>query len=80
MMEENNKIPFVNTIQCGDNLTLIKSIPDKSIDLIITSPPYYLQRDYGGGSIGGEKKVESYIDALLELFGECVRVIKPGGL
>lgn len=50
-----------NIIQ-GDNLRILKLIPDNSINLIITSPPYFKQRDYGGG-IGNERTVEEYIVA-----------------
>ena len=35
---------IINTIQLGDCYELIKNIPDKSIDLIITDPPYEWQR------------------------------------
>ncbi len=68
----------MNKIICGDNLKLIKEVPDESINLIITSPPYYKQRDYGAG-IGNEKTIEEYINNLLKLFRECVRVIKSDG-
>jgi len=69
---------FLNKIICGDNLELIKEIPSKSINLVITSPPYYQQRDYGS-KMGNEKKVEEYIENLCKLFHECVRVIKDDG-
>jgi len=79
MAEQINK--FINRIICGDSLDLIKQIPDESINLIITSPPYFKQRDYGGfeKEIGNEEKVEEYINNLLKLFHECVRVIKKDG-
>jgi site-specific DNA-methyltransferase (adenine-specific) len=69
---------FLNKIICGNNLELIKELPDKCINLIITSPPYYKQRDYGAG-IGNEKKVEEYIENLLKVFHECVRICKDEG-
>jgi len=69
---------FLNQILCGDNNELIKEIPDQCINLVITSPPYYKQRDYGGG-IGSEKTVEEYLERLIELFRECVRVLRPDG-
>ena len=34
---------FINQIICGDCLDVMKQIPDESIDLIITSPPYNLR-------------------------------------
>lgn len=72
---------FINKIICGNALDLIKEVPDTSINLIITSPPYFQQRDYGGfdNEIGNEKAVEEYIENLLKLFHECVRVIKNSG-
>ncbi len=39
----------IGQILCGDNLDLIRKLPDSSIHLVITSPPYFQQRDYGGG-------------------------------
>ncbi|MAF11407.1 site-specific DNA-methyltransferase [Candidatus Poribacteria bacterium] len=67
-----------DTILCGDAYELIRDIPDDSVHLVITSPPYFRQRDYGAG-IGGEERVEEYVDALLRLFRECVRVARPDG-
>jgi site-specific DNA-methyltransferase (adenine-specific) len=72
-------MPFWNEIVCGDTIDLIKSIPPNSIDLIITSPPYFQQREYDSGGIGNEKKLDDYIFALIKIFRECVRIIKPTG-
>lgn len=49
-LEEN-----INTIIHGDSFELIKLIPDKSIDLIITDPPYGIKRDKGYNGIGTTK-------------------------
>ena len=68
----------IDQILCGDNLELIGKLPDCSIQLVITSPPYFQQRDYGGG-MGNETEVNEYIDKLLCLFQECVRVVKDEG-
>ena len=73
------EMPFWNEIVCGDSVELLKSIPANSIDLIITSPPYFQQREYDGGGIGNEKKPDEYISALMKIFRECVRVIKLTG-
>jgi len=80
-MTENKLDDFINKIICGNSLDLIKKLPNNSINLIITSPPYFQQRDYGGhkDEIGNEKRVEDYIHNLLKLFHECVRVIKQDG-
>lgn len=34
-------------IYCGDALTVLKTLPDNSVNCCITSPPYYALRDYG---------------------------------
>lgn len=68
----------VDQILCGDNLELIRQLPDSSIQLVITSPPYFQQRDYGGG-MGNENNVADYIETLISLFRECVRVVKDDG-
>ena len=73
------KIPFLNKIVCGDSSCILKQIPDSTVDLVITSPPYYQQRHYGGGQTGGEHGVENYIDAVMEVFQECMRVVKDTG-
>ena len=68
----------VDQILCGDNLELIRQLPDSSIQLVITSPPYFQQRDYGSG-MGNENNVTDYIETLICLFRECVRVVKNDG-
>ncbi len=72
---------LLDTILCGDATFLLKQLPGESIDLVVTSPPYYLQRHYNmaGMGVGGEKSVENYIESLLEVFDEVVRVVKPTG-
>lgn len=68
----------IDQILCGDSFELIKTLPDASVHLVITSPPYYRQRDYGGG-MGNEETLQAYLDNLLSLFGECLRVLKDDG-
>jgi site-specific DNA-methyltransferase (adenine-specific) len=72
---------FINKILTGDSSKLLSEIPDEKINLVITSPPYYQQRDYGGfpNEIGNEKKVDDYIKNLLKVFHECVRITRKDG-
>ena len=71
-----------NKIILGDNLSLLKQIENDTFDLIITSPPYFQQRNYGNGDLGiGNETTESeYLKNILTVFGECVRVLKKTGV
>ena len=54
----NKELP-INTVVCGDALEVMKTFPDESIDMCITSPPYWGLRDYGVEQIfGGDKDCE----------------------
>lgn len=56
-------------IECGDTLEHIKSIEKGSIDLIVTSPPYWAKRVYNGeGEIGSEETPELYVKRLADFF------------
>lgn len=72
---------FINKVICGDSLEILKKIPDHSIDLCITSPPYWGLRDYGLGpdQLGYEPTPELYIDHLTEIFNEVKRTLKKEG-
>jgi site-specific DNA-methyltransferase (adenine-specific) len=71
----------INTIITGDCLAILQELESDTIDLIITSPPYFQQRDYGNGNlgVGNEANEEQYLDNILAIFFECVRVMKPTG-
>jgi len=74
------KDKFLDKILTGDSAKLLKEIPDNSIHMVITSPPYFQQRDYGvEGAIGNERTVEGYIDNLMKVFHECVRITRTDG-
>lgn len=64
---------------CGDSLNVLKKIPDNSIDCVITSPPYYMKRQYLGGGIGLEKTYQEYVENLLVIIKEIYRILKPTG-
>ena len=64
----------------GDAGAILGLFPSSCIDMVITSPPYWNQRDYAGdSSIGEEPSVQEYIKALLRIFSEVKRVLKPQG-
>jgi len=58
----------------GDCLRLLKQIPDRSIQLIVTSPPYNIGKEY-------EKKrqLQDYIQLQEQVIRECVRVLSDTG-
>ena len=54
-------------------------MPDKSVHLIITSPPYWQLKDYGtDDQIGFNESYESYINNLNLVWSECNRILKDG--
>lgn len=74
-------VPSLNRIYHGDNLALLSQWPEGLADCIVTSPPYYRQRDYAGESqqVGLEETPQVYVRRLVEIFGQCRRVLKESG-
>lgn len=71
---------FTDKIIQGDSLDILKKIPSESINMIITSPPYWSLRDYNmDGQIGLEDSFEEYINKLCDIFEESKRVLKKDG-
>ena len=66
---------FINKILLGDCEEILKDLPDNSVDLIFTSPPYADQRQktYGGVS------PDEYVDWFLPKASQFMRVLKPTG-
>ncbi|RCW46656.1 MULTISPECIES: site-specific DNA-methyltransferase [unclassified Halanaerobium] len=77
--KQNNKLTEekINQIVCADSLEYLKTIPDNSIDLIFTSPPYNFGLDYE--ATDDSIKWQQYLDQLFAIFDECIRVLKYGG-
>lgn len=70
----------LNNIICGDALEVLKTFPDKCIDCVITSPPYWGLRNYSAdGQIGMEKTFVEYLQKMLLVITEIKRVLKPSG-
>ncbi len=72
-------LPFINSIICGDALAVLPRIPDQSIDLIITSPPYNFGHSYAQDPHDDTREWNEFFDRLLFVWRECARVLKPGG-
>ena len=58
----------------GDCLEFLSGIPDESMQLVVTSPPYNIGKSY-------ERKntLDKYLQWQDQVIGECVRVLRPGG-
>jgi len=66
----NNRI----TLYLGDCLDLLKEMPDESVSLVVTSPPYNIGKEY-------EKKtsLDNYLSWQKKVITECNRVLQPTG-
>jgi site-specific DNA-methyltransferase (adenine-specific) len=72
-------LPFVNRIICADALRALACLPDGSIDLIVTSPPYNFGHSYAQDPHDDTHEWNTYFEKLLVVWRECERVLKPGG-
>lgn len=69
-----------NAVLVGDATEKLRALPQKSIDCIITSPPYYMLRDYGvSDQIGLEPNVELWVDEMRLVCRGLSRVLKDSG-
>lgn len=69
-----------NRVCIIDALAGVRDLPEGSVRTVVTSPPYFRQRDYGcAGQWGQEESPEAYVKHLVELFGELRRVLRADG-
>lgn len=67
-------------IICADAVEGLKTVASKTVDMCVTSPPYYGLRDYGvDGQIGVEQSPQEYVERLVGVFDEVYRVLKDDG-
>jgi adenine-specific DNA-methyltransferase len=62
------------TLVTGNCLALLKQIPDRSARLVVTSPPYNLNKSYER-----KQSLDEYLAFQRRVIAECVRVLRPGG-
>ena len=68
------------TILPGDVVEQLRTLPDCSVQCVVTSPPYYGLRNYGvEGQIGLEDTPEAFIQKIVEVFREVKRVLRNDG-
>lgn len=68
---------FINKIICGDSREILKEIPDNSVDIVLTSPPYNFDMDYHNHN--DKEHWKEYLSQMHEVFKECYRILKSGG-
>lgn len=69
-----------NVVIKGDCISVMKTFPDKSINCVITSPPYWQLRDYKwDGQFGLEPTFQQYLENLWAFIDECKRIITDDG-
>lgn len=69
--KDTNKITLYN----GDCINLLKRIPNESVDLIITSPPYCIGKAYESPN----DDINTFRNQHIKIFPEMYRILKPGG-
>ncbi len=76
---------FVNKIHQGDAAAVMACMPPGSVDLIITSPPYWTAVKYDDGGVeGGDapgrwQTYEAYLKDMFRVWTQCARVLRPNG-
>jgi DNA modification methylase len=66
-------------VHCGDALTVLSSMPTATVDMCVTSPPYWGHRIYDSGGVGEEDYFPAYITNLTAILAEVHRVLRPEG-
>ena len=69
----------MNTLYKGDNLSILKSLPDASVDLIATDPPFFTQKDWGAFSDKWTGGLNQYLKFMEQRAIEMHRVLKDTG-
>ena len=69
----------MNTLYQGDNLQILRSLPDASVDLICTDPPFNTGKDWGAFDDRWEGGLKGYLKFMEPRLIECRRVLKDTG-
>ncbi len=68
---------YLNKIMQGDCLSVLKKIPDNSVDMTFADPPFNLKKKYNHYEDSKEK--QDYLNWCNDWMGEMVRITKPSG-
>jgi len=79
-VEKDSISEIKNHIYCGDCVKVMQKLPKNSVDVVITSPPYWNLRDYQAeGQIGLESHPQKYINNLVKVAKQIRRILKKKG-
>lgn len=68
-------------ILCGDCRDILATLPEKSVQCVVTSPPYWGLRDYGHtDQLGLEQTPAEYVERMVEVFRGVHRVLRDDGV
>ncbi len=77
---ESDMKPAFRTVYKADARHLPDAIASDSVDLVVTSPPYWRKRDYGmEDQIGQEKTPDEYVAVIISALANWRRVLRPSG-
>ena len=72
--EEDMRHDRAPVLACEDNLSFLRRLPEASVKLVVTSPPYNLGKGYEART-----SLEAYVEAQRRVIAQCVRVLHPRG-
>jgi adenine-specific DNA-methyltransferase len=78
LLQDSGLSAVQNHIVVGDCVSVLKSLPDNSVDLVHTSPPYNIAKEYKGGR-PDVSPLQAYEQFLAAVIDELKRVLKPNG-
>jgi len=70
---------YMSQILQGDAISVLKTLPENSIDCIFTAPSPFGFYENGSNKIGGEASLTDYINSIVNICKECHRVLKKEG-
>ena len=69
-----------NIVHTGDCFDVLQTLPDESVHMVMTSPPYWNLRDYDhADQLGLEPESDQYVQNMADVFDEVKRVLRPDG-
>lgn len=70
---------LINSLIVGDAKEVLESVNDESVDLVVTSPPYWTAVEYDRKTDESVGPYDQYISSLLDVWKQCARILRPNG-